>query len=80
MANCPFELSVEMDLVAAEPLQLVGVERLTERLLADERPVGQFLLARLEPRQHLALQKATQSLRVGCGALLVLFQLRGVAG
>ena len=40
----PFELSVEMDLVAAEPLQLVGVERLTERLLPDERPVGQFLL------------------------------------
>ena len=76
----PFELSVEMDLVAAEPLKLVRVERLTERLLADEQPVGQFLLARLEPRQHLALQKATQSLGVGGGGLLVLFQLRGVAG
>src|SRR6202041_4171031 len=58
----PFELSVEMDLIAAEPLQLVGVERLTELLLPAERPVGQFLLARLEPRQNLALQKATQSL------------------
>src|SRR5580700_7599584 len=66
----PFELSVEMDLVAAEPLQLVGVERLTERLLPDERPVGQFPLARLEPRQHLALEKAPQSLGVGGGGLL----------
>jgi len=27
-----FELAVEMDLVAAKPLQLVGVERLAERL------------------------------------------------
>ena len=76
----PFELSVEMDLVAAEPLQLVGVEGFAERLLPDERPVGQFLLARLEPRQHLALQKATQSLGVGGERFLVLFQLRGVAG
>src|SRR5208282_344866 len=74
----PFELSVEVDLVATEPLQLVGVERLTERLLADERSVGQFLLARLEPRQHLALQKATQSLGVGGELFLVLFQLRSV--
>jgi hypothetical protein len=44
----PFELSVEVDLVAAEPLQLVGVERLTERLLAYERPVGQFRLTATE--------------------------------
>lgn len=36
----PFELAVEMDLVAAKPLQLVRVERLTERLLADQRPMG----------------------------------------
>ena len=28
-----------MDLVPAEPLQLVGVERLTERLFADQGPV-----------------------------------------
>src|SRR5208282_1383310 len=75
----PFKLSVEMDLVAAEPLQLVGVERLTERLLADERPVGQFLLARLEPRQHLSLQKATQSLGVGGGGLVALVQFVGIS-
>ena len=43
-------------------------------------PVGQFLLARLEPRQHLALQKPTQSLEVGGERFLFLFQLRGVAG
>ena len=72
-------MAVEMDLVAAEPLQHVGVERLAERLLPDERPVGQFPLARLEPRQHLALQKATQSLGVGGERFLVFFQVRGVA-
>src|SRR5208337_1804709 len=74
----PFEFVVEMYLVAAEPLSLSGIE-LTERLLADERPVGQFLLARLEPRQHLALEKAAQSLGVGGERFLVLFQLRAVA-
>jgi hypothetical protein len=31
-----------MDLVAAKLLQLVGVERLAERLLAYQRPVGQL--------------------------------------
>ena len=41
----PFELSIEMDLVAAEPLQLVGVEQLAERLLPDERPVASRRLA-----------------------------------
>src|SRR5436309_3533560 len=40
-----FELAVEMDLVTTKPLQLVGLERLAERLLADQRPVGQFLLS-----------------------------------
>ena len=69
-----------MDLVAAEPFQLVGVEQLAECLLPDERPVGQFLLARLELRQHLSLEKATQSLAVRGERFLVLFQLRGVAG
>src|ERR1700722_15981533 len=76
----PFEFAVEMDLVAAEPLQLVGVGRPPEGLPPVGGPVGQFLLARLEPRQPLVLQKATQSLGVGGGGLLVLFQLRGVAG
>jgi hypothetical protein len=33
-----------MHLVTTKPLQLVWVERLAERLLADQRPVGQFLL------------------------------------
>jgi hypothetical protein len=34
-----------MDLVAAESLKLVGVERLPERLLSDQQAVGQFLIA-----------------------------------
>jgi hypothetical protein len=35
----PFELAVEMDLIAAQSLQLVGIERLAERLFSDQRPV-----------------------------------------
>ena len=34
----------------SKPLKLVGVERLAERLLADQRAVGQLLLPVLEPR------------------------------
>jgi hypothetical protein len=45
----PFELTVEMDLVAAEPLQLVGVERLAKCLIADQRAICQFLPARTLP-------------------------------
>jgi hypothetical protein len=71
----PFKLAVEVNLVAAKPLQLVWVERLTERLLADEWPVPQFLLAHLEPRQHLTFKEATQALDVGGGGLL-----KGAAG
>ena len=36
-------VAVEVDLVAAEPLQLVGVKRFTERLFPDQRAVGQLL-------------------------------------
>jgi hypothetical protein len=38
---------------ASQALQLVGIEGLTERLFADQRAIGQFLLAGLEPRQHV---------------------------
>jgi hypothetical protein len=34
----PFELATEMNLIAAEPFQLVCVERLAECLLADQGP------------------------------------------
>ena len=60
-----FELTVEVDLVASKPLQLIRIERVTERLLADQRPVGQFLLPVLEPWQYLAFKEATQALDVG---------------
>src|SRR5205823_1832775 len=45
----PFELSVKVDLVAAEPLQLVGVERLAKCLLSNQGTIGQFVLASFEP-------------------------------
>ena len=35
----PFELAVEMDLIAAEPFQLVCVQRLAECLLAYQEPI-----------------------------------------
>src|SRR4051812_40713895 len=47
-----FELAVKMDLVAAQLLQPVGIERLAEGLLADRRTVGELLLAALVPGQH----------------------------
>ena len=46
-----FKLAVEMDLVAAKSLQLVRIECLAERLLANQRPVRQFLLPVIEPRR-----------------------------
>ena len=46
-----------MDLVPAEPFELIGVERFAERLLADQGSVRQFLFSVLEPRQHFGLQE-----------------------
>src|SRR5271167_2413411 len=48
----PFEFAVEMHLAAAEPLQLVGIERLAERLLADERQVGKLAIEAKCHRNH----------------------------
>jgi hypothetical protein len=61
-----------MHLVASKPLKLVGVERLAERLLADQRAVGQLLLPVLEPRQHLAFEEAAQALDIGGGRLFAI--------
>ena len=47
-----FELAVEMDLVAAKPPQLVRVERLTERLLANQRAVGLLPLLSADDLAH----------------------------
>src|SRR5262249_5274854 len=52
----PFELAVEMDLVATQPLKLVWIERLAKRLLTDQRPVCQFLLSGLERWQYLLFE------------------------
>jgi hypothetical protein len=38
------ELAIQLDFVSSKRLQLVRIERLAERLLADQRTVGQFLL------------------------------------
>jgi hypothetical protein len=47
---------------------------LAECLLADQGPVRHFLLAGLEPRQHLAFEEAPQSIGIGGGGRLVLLQ------
>jgi hypothetical protein len=54
-----------VNLVAAKRLQLVRVERLAERLFADQWPVGQFLLPILEPSRHFSFEEATQTLDIG---------------
>ena len=86
----PFELTVEMDLVAAERLQLVRIERrqafrleislLAKCLLTDQRAISRFLPARLEPQKHLALQKAPKSLSAGGGGLVALVHFVGATG
>jgi hypothetical protein len=43
---------------------------LAECLLADQGPVRHFLLAGLEPRQHLAFEEAPQSIGIGGGGRL----------
>ena len=75
-----FELAVEMDLVTSKPLQFVSVERLAECLLTDQRPVGQFLLPVLEPRQHLAFEEAAQALDIGGGWLFAFSKFVWIAG
>jgi len=73
------ELAVEMDLIAPELFQVVGVEGLTERLFVDERPVRQFLLPGLELRQDLGFQNAAQATGVGGGGRLLRLQFAGIA-
>jgi hypothetical protein len=68
-----------MHLVASKPLKLVGVERLAERLLADQRAVGQLLLPVLEPRQHLAFEEAAQALDIGGGRLFAISEFIWIA-
>src|SRR5262249_4006585 len=75
----PFKLAVEMDLLVAKPLQLVRVERLAERLFADQRPVGRFLPPILEPILHLSLAETTETLDISGGRLLALLHFVGIA-
>ena len=63
-----------MDLIAADPFQLVCVERLAECLVADQGPVRQFLFPGLEPRQHLRFEEAEQGIGIGGGGRLVVLQ------
>ena len=69
-----------MDLITAEPFQLVGVERLAECLLADQGPVRQFLFTGLEPRQYLAFEEAAQAGDIGGDEVPVFLQFVRVAG
>ena len=62
-----FKLAVQMNLVAPEPLQLVGVKRLPECLIADQLPVRQLGFSRFEPWQYLRLQEVSQTFDIGRG-------------
>src|SRR5690348_12245668 len=64
-----------MDFIAAEPFELVCVERLAERVRAAQWTIGELFPAVFKPRQHLVLKETTQAFRVGRGRLLVLFKL-----
>jgi hypothetical protein len=43
--------------------------------MRERRPVGQFLLPDLEPRQHLAFEEAAQALGIGGGRLFTFSKL-----
>jgi len=49
------EFAFQMHLVVAQWLQLAQGWRFAERLLPEQRAVGQLLLASLEPPQDVAL-------------------------
>jgi len=74
----PFQLAVEVDLVSAEPLKLFRVEGFPERLFAEQRMIGNCLSTILEPREHLALDEASQTMDVGGGGFLVLLEFIGL--
>jgi hypothetical protein len=65
MVSMRWSLAVEVDLVAAEPHQPVGLERLAERLGADAQPVRQFDPAYHVAGQDLAFQESQQASRIG---------------
>jgi hypothetical protein len=50
---------------------------LGECLLADQEPVRKFLLAGLEPSQHLRFEEAERGIGGGGGGRLVLLQFIG---
>jgi hypothetical protein len=49
-------------------------------LLADQRAVGEFLPASLEPRHHLAFEEAAQALGVGFSRRLIPVKFVWIAG
>lgn len=55
------ELAVEVDLVAAESIQLFRVERLAERLLPDQRAMSKLARAVCKPSQNLFFDKAAEA-------------------
>jgi hypothetical protein len=75
----PFEFPIEVNLVASETLQLVGIERLAKRLLADQGPVREFLPSRLKARQYLLFDEAVEAFAVRGKGLFIVIQIIGVA-
>jgi hypothetical protein len=50
-----------VNLIAAQPLQLVGIERFTESLLSDQQPIGELLLAFLQSSTSRARRTVSSS-------------------
>ena len=72
------KLSIEMDLVASKTLQLFRIERVAESLLADQRPVGQFLLPVVKPRStSLSWKRRRPSTSAVAGSLPSLVRIGG---
>src|ERR1051325_7345908 len=67
-----------MHLVAPQLFQLVGLERLAERLLSDQVSVRELLSPSLVPSHHLACEEAPKTNLIGRGRLFAVFELVGV--
>jgi hypothetical protein len=52
------QLSIKMDFVAGKTFKLIGIERLTESLSANERPVFYLPLPPAVPGQSLAFEES----------------------
>ena len=69
-----FQLAVQVDLVTAEVLELVGIEQFAKSLLAQQGTPTDLLFALLEPGEHFIFKETAQPRDVWGSGFFVLFE------